>query len=69
MANQGWPNGGGDGVHTSSTDRQSGRGSTNADEGFIKGSRIAHPSGGDSDPMGAVGDLFEPGGQLSTSDG
>ena len=66
MANQGWPNGGGGGVQTSSTARQSGRGS---DPGsVIMGSKIAAP-GGDSDPMGAPGDLFEAPGQLSTSGG
>ncbi len=64
MANQGWPNGSGDGVQTSSTARQSGRGTTNAETGFIKGSRIAVPGGG-TDPLDAPDDLFEAPGQLS----
>lgn len=64
MANQGWPNGSGDGVQTSSTARQSGRGTTNADTGFIRGSRCAFP-GDANDPLGMPDDLFEAPGQLS----
>lgn len=67
MANQGWPNGGGNGTQTSSTARQSGRGSMEPETGFIKGSRIADP-GMHDDPMGDPGDLFEANGQLSTTD-
>lgn len=67
MANSGWPNESGGGVHASSTDRQSGRGSTNADEGFIRGSQIA-ATGPDNDPLDKRSDLFEPPGQLSTTD-
>lgn len=65
MANQDWPNAGGSGVQESSTARQSGRGTTNADTGFIHGSRIADP-GMESDHMGQPGDLFEVPGNLST---
>lgn len=65
MANQGWPNGGGGGEQTSSTARSSGRGT---DPGTpFPGSKIAHPSGGDSDPLGDVDDLFEVPGNLSMS--
>lgn len=67
MANQGWTNGAGDGTHTSSTDRQSGRGTTVSPA--VPGSKVAHPSGGDNDPMGDVDDLFEVPGNLSTSGG
>lgn len=65
MANQGWPNGGGGGEQTSSTARQSGRGSDAGE--YWQGSKIAHPSGGDSDPLGAPGDVFEVPGNLSES--
>ncbi len=64
MANKGWPNEAGGGEQTSSTARQSGRGSTNADKGFIDPSQIAHP-GSDNDPLAGPGDLFEVPGQLS----
>ncbi len=67
MANQGQPNASDGGVHASSTDRQSGRGSTNAETGFLRGSRIASP-GPENDRMDTPGDLFEPPGQLSTTD-
>lgn len=67
MANKGWPNESGGGVHSSSTDRQSGRGSTDAETGFMRGSRIA-TTGDDNDYMGSPADLFEPTGQLSTTD-
>lgn len=63
MANQGWPNGGGGGEQTSSTARQSGRGS-DAGECW-QGSKIAsHDGGGD---MGEPGDRFEVPGNLSDS--
>lgn len=70
MANQGWPNYTGDGDHTPSTARQSGRGSeVGAFDDFAHGSTVAHPTGGDCDPLSKRSDLFEPTGQLSTSDG
>lgn len=66
MANQGWTNDGGAGEHTSSTARQSGRGTQDGDfDGFAHGSTIAHPSGGDNDPLASAGDRMEPTGQLS----
>lgn len=64
MANQGWPNGSGDGTQTSSTARQSGRGTTTSPA--WSGSKIAHP-GGDCDPLGSESDAFEAPGQLSES--
>lgn len=65
MANQGWPNAGGNGEQTSSTARQSGRGTSC--EPAWPGSKIAHPSGGDNDPLGAQDDRLDVPGQLSTS--
>lgn len=65
MANQGWTNGGGNGEQTSSTARQSGRGTTTSPA--WTGSKIAHPSGGDCDPLGSEGDAFEVPGNLSES--
>jgi hypothetical protein len=68
MANQGWPNDGGAGVQTSSTARQSGRGTQDGDfDGFAHGVTDAHPVGGDSDPLSSVGDRMEPAGQLATT--
>ena len=68
MGNQGWTNDGGSGSHTPSTARQSGRGTQVGDfDGFAHGSTIAHPSGGDNDPLASASDRMEPTGQLSTS--
>lgn len=64
MGNQGWNNGGGGGEHASSTDRQSGRGTTTVPA--FPGSKVA-AHGGDNDPLGEVGDLFEVPGNLSES--
>lgn len=67
MANRGWSNGGGE--QTSSTARQSGIGTNcSAADGFIQGSKIAHPSGGDDDALDKTGDLFEANGQLSVTE-
>lgn len=64
MGNQGWTNGGGGGEQVSSTARTSGRGSTT--EPAFPGSKVA-AHGGDNDPLGSVGDLFEVPGNLSES--
>lgn len=65
MGNQGWPNDSGGGVQTSSTARQSGRGTEDGDfDGFAHGSTIAHP-GEDNDLLDMASDRFEPTGQLS----
>lgn len=66
MANRGWSSSGGESVD--STTRQSGvKTNTSAADGFVQGSKIAHPSGGDSDPLGSPADRFEAPGQLSAS--
>ena len=65
MANQGWTNSGGGGEQVSSTARTSGRGTTTVPA--FPGSKIAHPGGGDNDPMGDVDDLFDVPGNLSES--
>lgn len=66
MGNQGWTNDGGAGTQTSSTARQSGRGTQDGDfDGFAHGSMIGHPSGGDNDLLEKASDRFEPPGQLS----
>ena len=68
MANQGWTNDGGAGEQTSSTARQSGRGTQDgAFDDFAHGSTAAHPSGGDCDPLASHGDLMEPAGQLAVT--
>lgn len=64
MANQGWTNDAGAGQHTSSTARQSGRGTqVGAFDDLAHGSTIAH-AGPDNDPLGSRSDYFEPPGQL-----
>lgn len=66
MANQGWPNAAGGGTQTSSTARTSGRGTVTSPA--WSGSKIAHPSGGDNDPLASESDACEPTGQLSISE-
>lgn len=69
MANKGW-NEQASGQTFSSNARTTGRTSgTEGAEGFIHGSDIAHPSGGDNDPLGEPGDRFGAPGQLHTSHG
>lgn len=67
MSNQGWTNGSGDGVQTSSTARQSGRGTEIGPfDDFKTGERIADP-GMHNDPLASKSDQFGPPGQLSVT--
>jgi hypothetical protein len=69
MANKGWDNQAG-GRTVSSNARTTMRTSgTEGAEAFIRGSTIAHPSGGDCDTLESRDDLFEPPGQLGVSQG
>lgn len=66
MPNAMWPNDSGPGEHTPSTARQSGRGAQVGDfDGLSHGSTVAHPTGGDNDPLDKKTDLFEAPGQMS----
>jgi hypothetical protein len=68
MANKGWDQQQGGGSSWVSNERTTGRvTSTDGGEGFIKGSRIAHPSGGDNDPLDSPSDRFEAPGQMHTT--
>lgn len=67
MANKGWnttEGGGSVASNARTTGRLSGAGNAMS---FVQGSKIGHPSGGDSDPLDERSDLFEAPGQLSTT--
>lgn len=67
MGNQGWTNDAGAGIKTSSTARQSGRGTQiEAFDDFVDGSKCAAP-GALNDPLSQKSDVFEPAGQAVVS--
>lgn len=67
MSNQGWVETSGGGSGVASNARTTGKLSGTDDAmSYVKGSRLAHPSGGDNDELAARSDYFEPPGQLST---
>jgi hypothetical protein len=69
MANRGWEQTAG-GRTVSSNARTTMRTSgTEGAEPFIRGSTIAHPGGGDNDPLEDRSDLFEPPGQMDLTQG
>jgi len=64
MANRGWDQTAG-GESVPSNARTTGRTSAGGDAKQWCGSSIAHPSGGDNDPLDKPSDMYEAPGQLS----